>query len=741
MARTWTVFTVSSTFCLLLLVLQQTSEVAALCSAAATVTFRENNTENALVTDITVEEGVILQLSPPPDYPADTFTLVGNQLRAQRVLDYEEERTYSVPIKCVGPGETGSISITIVVIMQNINDNPPVYGSSLYNANINEMEPIGFVVGNFPAKDLDSPDLVYTLRTDSEAFSLQSESVPNILVKSRLDFDTNRSYLLVLTAHDKALVEGDPSYTATTTISVTVSDGDNRPPWFLPCNKHVVGPDTICLSDGYTGSVVLNEQQTEPLALEPEPLFAVDGDSGINEAIAYSFLSGNEGGLFAINPTTGNITMLKAADVVGSISLTVRAAQATNSYQFATTTVVITVQVKSLHPPQFESARYEGIIRSAGGMAMNVADTNNPLRIVATDQDYEAAGGINPNVMYTITGSNDFIISNNFLFLTRSIADTTLNLQVTATDTINKESVTSDLVVEVKAGVPPTTRPPPTTTTKTPPVTEDTKTPSTATDGTGLTPSVSQPTNNPSAPTGGTGGNASGGSGGYSVSDMAALGATLGILLLLCLVAIGLLVHRLKKGKAESKKMYEASVFISSLRGDGLKEGVQYTNDAFKHDDDRRDSDPKFPVKTRSVAPPEPVKLSWSQPSREAVLKTAVAPLHDLLPDNASDSGSDKTDSEKEVKPILTKERRVEDGYKSVWFKEDIDPNAKEEVVIIPDSREHDSDDDDDDDDDGGNKKKGSKVLFTDDMDSGLGVKIEDPAGDSDSDVGEQISL
>lgn len=62
--------------------------------------------------------------------------------------------------------------------------------------------------------------------------------------------------------------------------------------------------------------------------------------------------------------------------------------------------------------------------------------------------------------------------------------------------------------------------------------------------------------------------------------------------------------------------------------------------------------------------------------------------------DDTSQAGSDKADSEKEVKPILTKERRMDEGYKSVWFKEDIDPEAREEVVIIPDNTENDSEED-----------------------------------------------
>lgn len=85
--------------------------------------------------------------------------------------------------------------------------------------------------------------------------------------------------------------------------------------------------------------------------LEPGPLFARDGDKNRSEQISYRILrgqnrlvggggglgqhsrfmqasplpppSGNEGNIFQIDEDTGNITMSKAADIAGPITLTV----------------------------------------------------------------------------------------------------------------------------------------------------------------------------------------------------------------------------------------------------------------------------------------------------------------------------------------------------------------------------------------------------------------------------------
>lgn len=195
------------------------------------------------------------------------------------------------------------------------------------------------------------------------------------------------------------------------------------------------------------------------------------------------------------------------------------------------------------------------------------------------------------------------------------------------------------------------------------------------------------------------------------------------------------------KGWCEGTQLF--SFFVLSQLGEAnQKEGIQYTNEAFQNNDDDRSSTgsggPEGKGVLTSWDPPKPVENTHS----EGVSQSSSARQRTQFSDNASDSGSDRADNEKEVKPILTKERRVEEGYKSVWFKEDIDPNAKEEVVIIPENRDEHSDDEDEEpssdsrgDKDENLQRKSPKVLFAEtDLDSGLGVKFDDPADDSEND-------
>ncbi|XP_044211541.1 cadherin-related family member 5 isoform X2 [Thunnus albacares] len=674
---------------LLLILLQSSTEAQNICSAPSTVEFKENNNVGDVVLTITVQPGVTLKFKPAPANLDNPFTLNRTQMIAARVLDYETEKRYIADIICTETATSRPFSLSIIVRLVNVNDNAPVFDQNLYSVNVNEMSPVGTTVGQYAATDLDQSQLYYKLESDPEKaetnyFALKSETDPDILVKTLLDYDKVKNVRLVLYAQDTPLApaEGRPSFTATTTIMVTILDVDNRPPWFQPCKPHNMGGAVICMSAGYTGSVILGDKETGVLPLKPGPLYAVDGDSGINEEITYSFLSRNEGHPFEINPNTGNITMREAVNVLGTISLTVLAAQKRNSYQFATTSVTVSVQVESLHRPQFQKLSYEGVVSSVGTMVMDLKD--EPLFIIALDEDYSATEGLNPNINYNIKGSSDFAIIDSYLFMTKDLPEGTLFLEVVAEDTSTKESATANLTMEVKS------------------------------DGAIIPP------------------------GGYGPVDMAALGVTLGVLLFICLVVIGLLVHRIQRWKTDCRKISEASMFQRSLSqaSGGNKDGIQYTNEAFHKDEDGRSTGSDSQDGGSVMAGKETLYENDS-------LRKSSLLLNSTQHDDASLTGSDKTDSEKDVKPILTKERRMEEGYKSVWFKEDIDPDAKEEVVIIPDSREDDSEEEDEEqsssdreeDEDDNLPIKTPKVVFADaELDSGLGVKMGDPAEDSEDD-------
>ncbi|KAI9547491.1 hypothetical protein NQZ68_017044 [Dissostichus eleginoides] len=729
----------SSSFLLLLIFLH--TSTAQICSAPTSVNIAENNKVGVVVATINLEPGVTVDFKADGN-PDKMFRIVENKMEAAKVLDYEDKQVHVVTIICNETATASKLELPIVVTVDNLNDNAPVFEQNPYHATVDESSPNGTTVGRFAATDLDGGLLYYTLMPASSGFALKAPTNPDLLVETPFDFDKVKSVELILTVQDGPLTAAN-RFITTTTIMVSIVDVDNRPPWFQPCSRYEVGGAVVCQSHGYTSTVVLNEQEAGVLSLDPGPLYAIDGDLGLDEEITYSFLGGDGGGLFQINPSTGNISMLKPVDVLGTISLTVLAAQSTNLFQSSSTSLSIRVQVKSLHPPQLQRPQYRGVVSAVGSMAMDPENKDQPLRFLATDQDYTATGGMNPHITYSVDGSSAFSIIDGYLFMTKDLPEATLSLQVVAVDSTNEESDTAQLSVQVTSGLTTTSLPDTTTdrltstqqetteeTTSTPnPTTISSLSPSVSdpTTDSSLSPSVSDPTSPDSLPTESTahpptvivpGG-------GYGAVDMAALGASLGILLFVCLVVIVVLAVRVRRGKADWRKIAEASLFQSSLGQKGQKEGIQYTNEAFQKDEDE---DGGSTGGGGGLA-------ARGSPQYEEVLKPSVA--LNVLRDDTSEAGSDKTDNEKEVKPILTKERRLDEGYKSVWFKEDIDPDAKEEVVIIPDSREDESEEEEEEEEEQEEeeKMKTPRVMFNDaDLDSGLGVKMEDPGEDSEED-------
>uniref|UniRef100_A0A8D2ZHX1 Cadherin domain-containing protein n=1 Tax=Scophthalmus maximus TaxID=52904 RepID=A0A8D2ZHX1_SCOMX len=443
---------VRTSFIFLLLILLQTSS-GLICSAPMSVEFEENNKVDDVVATITVQPKVTLVLDPNL---ADLFNIRGNQLVAARVFDFETGKTYTARMTCNDTATGSQLKLTIVVVLTNVNDNPPVFGQKLYHLDVTELSPVGTTVGRYAATDPDKPDqLFYTLTSESNNFRLESATNPDLVIARTLDYDNVKNIKLVLSAQDTPLSASNGiSFTATTTIMVTVLDRDNRPPWFQPCTRQEIGVTVVCQSAGYTGEVVLNEPEPGVLPLEPGPLYAIDGDSGINEQLTYSFLSGNDERLFEINAASGNISMLKPAKTMDTINLEVLAIQKLNSHQFATTTVTIRVKVKSLHPPQFQKSQYRGVITSMGTRAM---DGDKPLYIHATDQDFNELP--NPHIVYSINGSRDFSIINGYIFMDKDLPPDTLTLRVVATDTSNGDSDTAQLMLQVKSGLTTTSLP------------------------------------------------------------------------------------------------------------------------------------------------------------------------------------------------------------------------------------------------------------------------------------------
>ncbi|OCT81758.1 cadherin related family member 5 S homeolog isoform X3 [Xenopus laevis] len=644
------------------------------------VEIKENNPVGYVVTTIVIDPDYIMTVFDNTEW----FEIKGTELLLKKSLDYEVETTLDVSLHCIRNGITEKTTRVYVTVL-NLNDNAPTFKQSAYNFTVPEDAKVGTSIGHeITADDLDMDTIFYKLSGPIQAatdhFRLSSVNNPIILVNQSLDYDNYNYTQLILTARDTQGEGVNGSHTATATINIEISDVDNKPPLFLPCRK--VG--VICINDGYTTNVTRSEKVTGALDLKPAPLYAIDGDTGINAPIEYSLVTENTGGIFAVDSASGNITMTRAADNLGIILLQIMAAQADDLLKYATTTVQIEVVEKNNHPPTFEKKNYLGTIPAHSAIGTLVTDSsspNRPLQVFAADGDF--TDRINPFLTYAINGTTDFTVSrdgyikNNALFSSPA----TIRFSVLAEDTTTGEKDSTDVVVEITPSVAPTTV---TTTTTLGPGT-------TTTSGTGPTTTKSPGTEGDKVP-----------GGGYSATDMAALGATLGVILALCLAGLGFLIHKHYGDQIRNR--------MSKSSGDNFGGSEDRTEQLIDDDDDADDPNSgSAEVMPTSISYGVENTVSKDPFVPDLVLGASTANVFaNAEPSNVPhaekpEEGSDP-DDKKEVKSILTKEFKEDPGYKSVWFREDATP----EVVVIQGVEEGEADDgeteegynqDDDDDD------------------------------------------
>ncbi|KAL3065906.1 hypothetical protein OYC64_015947 [Pagothenia borchgrevinki] len=603
------------------------------------VTVPENSTLDVEVVKIDSLNDVELTLTVNPE---DLFYLKGNTLMVKKGLDYEslDSLTLTVWVQC-SREESISVNEPVEVLVENVNDNPPNFAQSHYVLEVNELTAVNSSLGLIEASDVDSEPLYYRLEPATDKyFRLENINTPRIIVKSILDYDVVQKIALVLHVQDtlNGSASNEPFFTSVATITVQVKDVDNRPPWFQPCLRTNLGIAKLCVSTGYRGKVNLTEKEDGPLVLEPGPVFAKDGDKNRSEVISYRILRGNEGNIFQIDEDTGNISMAKAADIVGPITLTVLASQVTNRDQFAVTQVTIEVMKKSRNPPRFEKERYEGFIYSNSvpeSMILRDRSTNRPFRVRARDEDFSA--GTNPDVKYEVQYSSYVnVTTDGFVILKRVVKTESFALQLRAVDSATGEFGSAALSVQVIPAV-----------------------------------AIPSPSNV-----------------GYRPGDMALLGLVMAALLVLCLIVIGFLISRLWKGNGSMDKICEClGPCLKSDQHSGHRDSLQYTNDGFQTEGDASRGGGK---RSNHVVP----RRSTFPQARGRVMEgrnrncSSCGVCSNHVPKGSPSVRTSKKGrgdgDEYGMRSMANKQRRKE-GQKTVWFKQSED-SSDIEVEIIPDT-------------------------------------------------------
>ncbi|XP_030007933.1 protocadherin Fat 4 [Sphaeramia orbicularis] len=248
-----------------------------------------------------------------------------------RSLDREKESIYNLVITAVDSGIpplTGTL--TIHVIVDDMNDNRPEFTEDVYNTIVSEDSPSGTVFAMIMASDIDEGDngeIRYFMENTDVPFSIE-ETSGELYTTDLLDRETVAIYRLTVIGSDK-----HPTEPLSSSVVVTVLIGDINDHWPHFLNSPYVA---YVPTEMDAGSVVCAVKAT-------------DEDIEMNAELHYS-LYGPSADLFSIDPYSGTVFTSAALRRTEDVILNVHVEDAGENPKYDFTTVSIRFQNVSEFP-------------------------------------------------------------------------------------------------------------------------------------------------------------------------------------------------------------------------------------------------------------------------------------------------------------------------------------------------------------------------------------------------------
>ncbi|KAK7884626.1 hypothetical protein WMY93_027749 [Mugilogobius chulae] len=266
---------------------------------------------------------------------------VTGEIQVVAPLDYESEREYTLRVRAQDNGRPPLSNNTGIVSVQvtDVNDNPPIFVSTPFQASVLESSPIGSSILHIQAIDTDAGDnarLEYRLTgTSADTPFVINAATGWVTVKKNLDRESVEHYFFGVEARDY----GMPPLSATASVTITVMDVNDNRPEFLQKEYYA-----RLNEDAVVGTSVVT-------------VTAVDRD--VNSAVTYQITGGNTRNRFAIS-TAGGSGLLSLALPLDykqerRYVLTVTASDRT---LHDTCQVHINITDANTHRPVFQSAHY-----------------------------------------------------------------------------------------------------------------------------------------------------------------------------------------------------------------------------------------------------------------------------------------------------------------------------------------------------------------------------------------------
>ncbi|XP_076005220.1 protocadherin Fat 4 [Genypterus blacodes] len=311
----------------------------------------------------------------------ETFLLnpVTGVFNVTRSLDYETQQYYILTAKAQdGGGQASTVRVYFNIL--DVNDNPPIFNTTMYSTSVSENLPPGSSIVTIGASDADdgpNAQLFYSIASGDPQghFGITKEGV--LQTKKALDRETQSFYNLVITANDLA-----PSpfirFTSTAQVSIILLDVNDNPPSFTSQKMTYIQENTP------VDTVVFTAQAT-------------DADSGPNSYVEYS-LKGPFGNKFSIGNINGDVRLVGELDreELSNYTLTVVATDKGEPPQSSTMDVTMMVLDVNDNTPSFSQNIYDIEIEE------NILTGTDVIQVFASDADE----GTNGQIRFSISDGN-----------------------------------------------------------------------------------------------------------------------------------------------------------------------------------------------------------------------------------------------------------------------------------------------------------------------------------------------
>ena len=323
-------------------------------------------------------------------------------------LDRELIDEYRFTVVAMDSGNSPqSTSALVLVIIEDVNDSPPVFEQSVYYVEVSEGAEINDRVFTVSVLDNDTAEFSQSSFSinDGEFFSI-SGNMGHIRTTRKLDRESIPVHSLQVFAND-----GINSNNATVIITVT-DENDNRPIFNLTQYE-------VILPENYAVGVTILQ------------VFATDADEGENADIEYSILDNQQ--LIYIDNITGEIHFVQTPDYEmspqGRYEFQLRAANTGNRDLRDIAPLVIKLLDLNDNEPQFLEAEY----------TVQVAENRPAETTVTRVEALDADSGMNGTVVYTLNAEAEeyFDIESGIITTKREFdreANASFEVIVTASD-------------------------------------------------------------------------------------------------------------------------------------------------------------------------------------------------------------------------------------------------------------------------------------------------------------------